>query len=65
MSTSIPEMFPPTTQTVNRRPRIFLSMVTSEFGWLRVELDSILAPAFEVRTQEYEAQSPLNILSVS
>ena len=39
-------------------------MVTSEFGWLRVELSSILTSAIEVRTQEYEAQSPLNILSV-
>jgi hypothetical protein len=39
-------------------------MVTSEFGWLRKELSSILSPVIEVRTQEYEAQLPLDNLSV-
>jgi len=46
-----------------RQPKIFLSMVTSEFGQLRNELVIILRPVFDVRSQEYEAQSPLDMLS--
>lgn len=38
-------------------------MVTTEFKWLRDELAAILRPVFDVRSQEYEAQAPLGMLS--
>lgn len=46
-----------------RKPTIFLSMVTSEFRWLREELRNMLTSVCNVRSQEDEAQAALDMLT--